>query len=78
MTWSQFLFSFDGRIGRAWFWYFGLAMFVVFGGLYAVGAVLAPARVAYADLVLIVEPLLIKFGPRGVENPLAEPAAYGS
>jgi len=36
MTWSQFLFSFDGRIGRAWFWYFGLAMFVVFGGLYAV------------------------------------------
>ena len=36
MTWSQFLFSFEGRIGRAWFWYFSLAMFVVFGGLYAV------------------------------------------
>jgi len=36
MTWSQYLFSFDGRIGRAWFWYFSLAMFVVFGGLYMV------------------------------------------
>ena len=33
MTWSQFLFSFDGRIGRAWYWFFALAMMVFFCGL---------------------------------------------
>ena len=33
MTWSQFLFSFEGRIGRAWYWFFALAMMVFFCGL---------------------------------------------
>jgi len=32
MTWSQFLFSFDGRIGRAWYWFYALALTVVFCG----------------------------------------------
>jgi uncharacterized membrane protein YhaH (DUF805 family) len=34
MTWSQFLFSFEGRIGRAWFWFFGLAATVFYCGLF--------------------------------------------
>ena len=33
MTWSQFLFSFEGRIGRAWYWFYALAMMVFFCGL---------------------------------------------
>lgn len=44
---------------------------------YAVGAVLASARVAYADLMLIVQPGLVELGPRSVENPLAEATSHG-
>jgi hypothetical protein len=47
------------------------------GGLYAVGAILAPPSVAYADLVLVVEPGLIELGASGVENPAAKAASYG-
>lgn len=35
MSWSQLLFSFDGRIGRAPYWYFVLAVTVVFAVLFA-------------------------------------------
>jgi uncharacterized membrane protein YhaH (DUF805 family) len=31
MNWGQLLFSFEGRIGRAPYWYFMLAVVVVFG-----------------------------------------------
>ena len=34
MTWSQFLFSFEGRIGRAWYWFYALAITVFFCGLF--------------------------------------------
>jgi uncharacterized membrane protein YhaH (DUF805 family) len=30
MSWGQLLFSFDGRVGRATYWYFVLAVVVVF------------------------------------------------
>ena len=33
MTWSQFLFSFEGRVGRAWYWFFLLAFTVFYCGL---------------------------------------------
>jgi uncharacterized membrane protein YhaH (DUF805 family) len=41
MTWSQFLFSFDGRIGRAWYWFFALAMMVFFCGLGLISVMVA-------------------------------------
>ena len=46
----------------------------VVGSLDAVGAILAPAGVSYADLVLVVKPSLVELGPGGVEDPAAEPA----
>lgn len=39
MNWSQLLFSFEGRIGRAPYWYFMLAVVVVFGIIGAVAGV---------------------------------------
>ena len=39
MSWSQLLFSFDGRIGRAPYWYFVLAVTVVFAVLFAFAGV---------------------------------------
>jgi uncharacterized membrane protein YhaH (DUF805 family) len=39
MNWSQLLFSFEGRIGRAPYWYFMLAIIVIFGILGAVAGV---------------------------------------
>src|SRR5215216_2015358 len=47
------------------------------GSLDAVRAVLAAARVAYPDLVLVVKPSLVELGPGGVENPAAEPPPHG-
>ncbi|KAB2899248.1 MAG: DUF805 domain-containing protein [Dokdonella sp.] len=35
MSWTQLLFSFEGRIGRAPYWYFVLAVTVLFGALFA-------------------------------------------
>jgi uncharacterized membrane protein YhaH (DUF805 family) len=35
MSLTQLLFSFEGRIGRAPYWYFALAMMVLFGALFA-------------------------------------------
>ena len=35
MSWTQLLFSFDGRIGRAPYWYFVLAVTILFGVLFA-------------------------------------------
>jgi len=35
MSWSQLLFSFEGRIGRAPYWYFVLATMLLFGVLFA-------------------------------------------
>ena len=41
MSWTQLLFSFEGRIGRAPYWYFVLAMCVLFGVAFvALGAAL--------------------------------------
>jgi uncharacterized membrane protein YhaH (DUF805 family) len=37
MNWSQLLFSFEGRVGRATYWYYALAMIVIFGILGAFG-----------------------------------------
>lgn len=39
MNWTQLLFSFDGRIGRAPHWYFVLAATVVMGGLFVFAGV---------------------------------------
>lgn len=39
MNWSQLLFSFEGRIGRAPYWYFVLAATVLFGVLFAFAGV---------------------------------------
>jgi uncharacterized membrane protein YhaH (DUF805 family) len=36
MDWKQLLFSFEGRVGRAPYWYFVLALIVIFGILGAV------------------------------------------
>jgi hypothetical protein len=47
----------------------------VVGGVGAVGAVLAGAVVAQADLVLVVEPGLVVVGPGGVQDPAAEALA---
>jgi len=33
MNWGQLLFSFEGRVGRATYWYFVLAIVVLFGVL---------------------------------------------
>jgi uncharacterized membrane protein YhaH (DUF805 family) len=33
MSWGQLLFSFEGRVGRATYWYFVLAIVVLFGVL---------------------------------------------
>lgn len=33
MNWGQLLFSFEGRVGRATYWYFALAIVVLFGVL---------------------------------------------
>ena len=33
MNWGQLLFSFEGRVGRATYWYFALAMIVLFSRL---------------------------------------------
>lgn len=50
MSWSQMLFSFEGRIGRAPYWYFVLAMTVLFGAIFAwVGASLFNAAMVGAD-----------------------------
>jgi hypothetical protein len=47
----------------------------VVGGVGPVGLVLlAPAGVAQADLVLVVEPGLVEGGPGGVQDPAAEAA----
>lgn len=35
MNWSRLLFSFEGRIGRAPYWYFVLGVTVLFGALFA-------------------------------------------
>jgi uncharacterized membrane protein YhaH (DUF805 family) len=40
MSWSQILFSFEGRVGRAIYWYWLLALCVVFGVL-AGGTIMA-------------------------------------
>lgn len=39
MNWSQLLFSFEGRIGRAPYWYFVLVVTVLFGALFALAGV---------------------------------------
>jgi uncharacterized membrane protein YhaH (DUF805 family) len=39
MSWTELLFSFQGRIGRAPYWYFVLAMTVLFGALFAYAGV---------------------------------------
>jgi uncharacterized membrane protein YhaH (DUF805 family) len=42
MNWGQLLFSFEGRVGRATYWYFVLAiivLFVVLGAVFGVSAV---------------------------------------
>lgn len=35
MSWTELLFSFQGRIGRAPYWYFALAVTVLYGALFA-------------------------------------------
>ena len=60
-------------MSRARLWRNGM----VVGSLDAVGAILAPAGVSYADLVLVVKPSLVELGPGGVEDPAAEPAPHG-
>ncbi|MBZ0222937.1 MAG: DUF805 domain-containing protein [Dokdonella sp.] len=50
MSLTQLLFSFEGRIGRAPYWYFVLAMIVLFGVIFAfVGASLFSAASMSAD-----------------------------
>lgn len=39
MSWTELLFSFRGRIGRAPYWYFVLAVTVLFGALFAYAGV---------------------------------------
>lgn len=39
MNWSQLLFSFEGRIGRAPYWYFVIAATLLFGALFAFAGV---------------------------------------
>ena len=45
--------------------------------LNAVGAVLSPASVSYADLMLVIKPVLIELGPGGVDDPTPEAAPNG-
>lgn len=50
MSLTQLLFSFEGRVGRAPYWYFVLAVTVLFGAVFAiVGVSLFNAMAAGAD-----------------------------
>lgn len=46
MNWGWLLFSFEGRVGRAPYWYFLLAVCVIFGGL---GAFMGMSAVSGGD-----------------------------
>ncbi|MEO7062672.1 MAG: DUF805 domain-containing protein [Dokdonella sp.] len=48
MDWKHFLFSFEGRIGRARYWMFTLAIIVIFAVLAVMGGVSAPTDPAAA------------------------------
>ena len=43
-----------------------------------IGLVLLCPVVSHSNLVLVVEPCLVIFGLRGVENPLAEAPSHGA
>lgn len=52
MDWKQFLFSFEGRVGRAQYWMFTIAIVVLFTVLAVMGGVTAPTDPATAPAAM--------------------------